>query len=124
MMSCGCRFDEDGPDDDGDDEVLDFYIDANGDPTERVRMGDQEVVIHYADVPESDITTVQGIRVTTPLRTVIDIAPDLGADHLDRIVQDCLRRRLFTTEEALARLAQPDMQKRPGAALLQQALRR
>jgi hypothetical protein len=39
-------------------------------------------------------------------------------------VQDCLRRRLFTVEEALARLAQPDMLTRPGAKLLRQALPR
>jgi hypothetical protein len=122
MMSCDCGFDEDGPDDDGDEEVLDLYIDSNGDPTERVLLNDQEVVIHCADLPESDITTVQGIPCTTALRTVIDIAPDVDADHLERIVQDCLRRRLFTVEEARARVAQPDMRGLPGAQLVQRAL--
>ena len=121
LISCGCRFDEDGPADD-DAEVLDVYLDANGDPTERVVRDGLEMVIHYADLPDADITTVQGIRCTTPLRTVIDIAPDVDAADLDRIVQDCLGRRLFTVDEARARLAQPDMRKRPGAELLRRAL--
>jgi hypothetical protein len=100
----------------------DIYMDSNGCPTERVRLGDQEVVVHYDDIPETDITTVKGIRCTTPLRTVIDIASDIDAAQLERIVQDCLDRRLFTAEEAWARLAEQDMVRRPGAELLRRAL--
>jgi hypothetical protein len=37
-------------------------------------------------------------------------------------VQDCLDRRLFTAEEAWARLAEQDMVRRPGAELLRRAL--
>ena len=121
MITCGCRFDEDGPADD-DSEVLDLYLDANGDPTEHVVRDGLEMVIHYADLPDTDITTVRGIPCTTPLRTVIDIAPDVDAADLDRMVQDCLARRLFTVDEARARLAQPDMRTRPGAELLRRAL--
>jgi hypothetical protein len=115
MLSCDCRFDED-------DEILDVFIDNNGDPTERVRCGDGDMLIHYGDLPETDITTVEGIRVTTPLRTVIDIASDVHREHLQRIVQDCLDRHLFTVEEARTRLAEPDMLKRPGAVLLREVL--
>lgn len=101
----------------------DLYIDANGCPTERVRIGGQDVIIHYADdIPESDVTTVRGIPCTTPLRTVIDLAPELEADELERIVQDCLDRRLFTLDEAHARLAEDDMVSRRGAAILRQLL--
>lgn len=122
MIGCGCRFDEDDSDE-SDEEVLDFFIDSNGDPTERMVRDGQEVVIHYADkMPASDITTISGIRCTTALRTVIDIAPDVDADHLGQIVDDCLRRRLFSVEEARSRLAQPDMEGRHGAALLRRAL--
>ena len=122
MMSCDCRFDEDGPDEDDDVIVDDVYIDANGCPTEVVRVGGQPAIFHYDDVPETDITTVDSIRVTTPLRTVIDIAPDVDIEHLRRIVQDCLDRQLFTVDEAMARLAQPDMLERVGAKLLRQVL--
>jgi len=98
------------------------YIDANGDLTERVVLGGQDVIVHYAEIPDSDITSVHGIRCTTPLRTVIDIAPETEAAELERIVRDCLDRRLFSREEAMARTAEPDMLTRPGAQLLRQML--
>ena len=99
-----------------------MYIDANGDLTERVVLGGQDVVIHYADIPESDITSIQGIRCTTPLRTVIDIAPETEAEQLKIIFRDCLDLGLFSREEAMARIAEPDMLTRPGARLLRQLL--
>ena len=55
----------------------DLWIDANGVPTERVRLGDQMAVIHYDTIPEKDLTVVRGIPCTTALRTVIDVAPEL-----------------------------------------------
>src|SRR5439155_17042536 len=64
-----------------DDEI---YFDSNGSLTERRRFGGQEVIVHYDDVPPSDITTVDGIPCTTALRTVIDIAPDLDRAQLRR----------------------------------------
>jgi hypothetical protein len=102
------------------DESL--YFDSNGCLTERRWLGGQEAIVHYDDIPETDITVHNDIRFTTPLRTVIDIAPDVEPDHLVRIVRDCLQRRLFTVEDALARVAKPDMVQRPGALLLGQAL--
>jgi hypothetical protein len=107
-----------------DDSINDMYIDANGCPTEVVVHGDQTVVIHYDDIPESDVTTVRGLRCTTPIRTVIDIATQTPERELRRIVQDCLDRGLFTIEEASRRLAQPDMASRRGAELLRQVLPR
>jgi len=101
-----------------------IYIDANGVLTERVRFGNQEIVVHYDDIPESDITTVRGLRVTTPVRTVIDIATQVDPPDLERIFRDCLDRGLFTFEEALARIDQPDMASRAGARLVRSALAR
>ena len=104
-------------------EPLDaFYIDSNGCLTERRRFGGEEVIVHYDDIPDTDITTHRGIPVTTPLRTVIDLAPDMEPDHLRAVILDCLRRRLFTVPEARVRLAQPDMATRRGAEILRQAL--
>jgi hypothetical protein len=102
----------------------DFSIDANGFLTERLELGGQDVIIHYADLPDSDITTVDGIACTTALRTVIDIASEIGTPELERIVRDCLERRLFSLGEALARIAEPDMLTHPGAQLLRHALAR
>lgn len=100
----------------------DLGSDADGCLTERVWLGGQEVIVHHDDVPESDITTVGSIRCTTALRTVIDIAVGLDAAELQRIVQDCLDRRVFTLDEARERLAEKDMSTRPGAMLLRQLL--
>jgi hypothetical protein len=53
-------------------------VDGNGQLTERMWLGEQEVIIHRGDVPETDITTIDGIRCTTALRTVIDVAPSVA----------------------------------------------
>jgi hypothetical protein len=121
LISCGCRFDEDETD--ASDLLTEpLGVDGNGLLTERMWIGEQEVVVHRGDYPESDITTVEGLRCTTALRTVIDIAPDITASHLEEIVEDCLERGLFTTTEASKRLAEPDMIGLRGADLLRRVL--
>lgn len=93
--------------------------------TRRMLLGPGlEVIVHFDDIPEKDITTVDGLRCTTPLRTVIDLAPDVDADELLRMVRECLERHLFTVEEARARLAEDDMLTRPGVDLVREALNR
>lgn len=94
------------------------YFDSNGVLTERRRIGGREYVVRYDDLPDSDFCIVDGIRCTTPLRTVIDLAIDLDPAELRRIVRDCISRGMFTVEEAKARVAQPDLVTRRGAQLL------
>jgi hypothetical protein len=101
---------------------LEYYLDTNGVPTERRVINGQEIVVHYGDIPETDITTFRGIRVTTPIRTVIDIAADLDGADLKHMIKDCLRRRLFTKEDAMARLAQADLATHRGANFVRRAL--
>ena len=84
----------------------------------RVMLNGVHAIVHYDDLPESDLAVRDGIPVTTALRTAIDIAPDVGAADLEAIVRDWLRRGLFTEEQARHRLAQPDMVERPGALVL------
>jgi len=104
------------------DRSGDMYFDSSGVFTEHRRLDDLEFVVHYDDIPACDVTTVKGIPCTTALRTVIDIAPDLSPFELARAVHDCLRRGLFTPDEAWARIAEPDMQQRLGASLLRHHL--
>jgi hypothetical protein len=118
---CGCRFDEDGSDT-SHSPLEPLGVDGNGSLTERMWLGDQEVVIHRDDVPETDITSVKGIRCTTALRTVIDVAPEVTAAHLNEMVLDCLARGLFTVAEARRRVSAPDMAGRRGADLLRRVL--
>ena len=101
-----------------------FFLDTNGFLAKRMTVGGQDVIVHYADIPESDITTIRGLRCTTALRTVIDLAVEIDAPELDLMVRDCLKRRLFTRDDARARIAEPDMATHPGARLLRQALLR
>lgn len=101
-----------------------FYFDVNGNLTERRWLGDQEVIVHYADLPAKDRTVVHGIPCTTALRTVIDLATSVDRDHLCRMIDDCLARRLFTLDEARARLGEDDMARHPGAPLVRRALPR
>jgi hypothetical protein len=58
------------------------------------------------------------------LWTVIDIAPDVEAAELERIVRHCLDRSLISREEAMARTAEPNMVSRRGVQLLRQVLAR
>jgi hypothetical protein len=53
---------------------------------------------------------------------VIDLAPTLTRPELQRIVDDMLRRRLFTLAEARRRLTDGDMIARPGAEILRRLL--
>jgi hypothetical protein len=96
--------------------------DGNGDPFELVLIGGVEVVVRYADVPESDVTVVDGLRCTTPLRTVLDLAPQVDREQLVGMVEECLGRHLFTVADALHRIAQTDMADRPGARLVASVL--
>jgi hypothetical protein len=119
MLTCGCRFDEDdGLDDDLDDDWRDdLGVDGNGCITETRHIGGQSVVVHYDDVPETDITVVDGVRTTTALRTVIDLAVSVRPAELESMLQNCLKRGLFTIDDARRRMAQRDMRDRPGAAI-------
>lgn len=90
-------------------------VNSNGCLPELRVIDGVETLIHYDDIPESDITEVKGIRCTTPLRTVIDIAADVERPELENILLRCLVRELFTVAEARQRLQQPDVAHRPGA---------
>jgi hypothetical protein len=97
--------------------------DVNGDRIERRWLGGQEVIVHHtASLPPQDVTVVRGIPCTTPLRTVLDLAPEIDSTELDRMVRTSLERGLFTVAEAVKRIGEPDMLVRPGAPLLAESL--
>jgi hypothetical protein len=138
LLSCGCRFDEDSllgldADDDDDDDTEgeiawdappELGMDRYGNITEHGTVGGLELVVHYGgDYPETDITTVDGVRCTTPIRTFIDVAPEMDPDDLRESVMDAIERGLFTQAEAWERVACSDMTTHVGAELLRRTLR-
>lgn len=85
------------------------------------RGGKGVAMIRFGD---ERATVVDGISYTTALRTVIDVACDVEIPELERLVRDCLARRLFTAEEAFVRLSADDMRTRPGAGRLRALIAR
>ena len=94
----------------------------NGYPMFRGTHGDFDVVVHVVDVPLSGITEVRGIRCTTPVRTVIDVASSLSPAGVRSMVTSGLQQLLLTGPELRDRLAQPDMADHPGARAVRVAL--
>ena len=59
------------------------------------------LILHRADLNESDIEQMQAVRVTRPLRTVLDL---LQTDHVDRslirqTIDEAMRRGLITGKQ-------------------------
>lgn len=77
-------------------------------------MHDDAVALHCAELPTDDIAEHSGYRVTTPLRTLIDIAADAtDEDQLARAIDDARRAGLITTRRLRSRAETLD----PRAAL-------
>jgi very-short-patch-repair endonuclease len=88
-------------------------------PTRRHRK--ELVVVHFARLQSEDVRTVSGIPVTSPARTVLDLAPDESLRDLGRLLKradenELLDRRRF--EALLARAGG-----HPGRGKLAAALR-
>jgi very-short-patch-repair endonuclease len=72
-----------------------FHLTA---PTRRHRK--EKIVVHFARLEADDVTTDEGVAVTSPGRTVLDLAPDKSARDLGRLLKraddnDVLDRRRF-----------------------------
>ena len=70
-------------------------------------------VHHSRTLTQADVTSERGLRVTTPARTILDIAPRLTDRRLVRMIND-LRLRGLLTPEALGSLTDR-CPARPGA---------
>lgn len=81
-----------------------------------VRIADPLVVLHHDDVPESEVEQRQAWRVTTPLRTLIDVAAgDLSQEQLNQAMSDALERGLVTRRAVLRSSA--ELSERPALRL-------
>ncbi len=65
--------------------------------------------VHYAQLYPEDVTTVQGIPVTAPARTLLDIATEITEEELAQAVARALERGLPTRDGIRAVIARyPD----------------
>lgn len=77
-------------------------------------MRNDAIALHYAELPTNDVSERSGYRVTTPLRTIIDIAANaLDEDQLARAIDDARRAGLVTNRRLRSRAETLD----PRAAL-------
>jgi predicted transcriptional regulator of viral defense system len=68
------------------------------------RQKDPVVVIHKTDLPAGDIEEWDGFRVTTPLRSLLDVATgELDLDQLERGIEEALTRGMTTRGALLGR---------------------
>ena len=54
--------------------------------------------VHYANLYPEDITTVDGVPVTAPARTLLDIATEVSNEELAEAVRRALERGLTTPD--------------------------
>jgi predicted transcriptional regulator of viral defense system len=59
------------------------------------------LILHYADLPQSDIGAVNGVRVTKPMRTILDLLEggEMPPVTLRQVLREALRRGLIRRSE-------------------------
>jgi len=86
-----------------DDEPIHVTIPGDpGDPREDLEL--EGVVIHRVPSlhPDDVVTLPDGMRVTSPARTLVDLAECLSADELRETFERALRRGLLDIDEVEA----------------------
>ncbi|MGH2457951.1 MAG: type IV toxin-antitoxin system AbiEi family antitoxin domain-containing protein [Chloroflexota bacterium] len=81
-------------------------------------------VVHLTRLPETDIRTYNGVRVTTPARAIVDAAAT-GADptQIHKAVQEALERGLANPDELrAAAVRRPNQHRRDVRRLVEEAL--
>jgi predicted transcriptional regulator of viral defense system len=59
------------------------------------------LILHRANLPDNEVGTIEGIRVTRPLRTIIDVISEetLSSDLIEQAIKQAVNRGLFTPDE-------------------------
>lgn len=85
------------------DDLIHITVPGSPDDPRDPREWPEGVVVHY--VPElhpDDVTTFGGIRVTTPARTIVDLAEELPRDELRDLVLGTLAMGLCDVDDIRA----------------------
>jgi very-short-patch-repair endonuclease len=89
-------------------------------PRSRRRAGPG--IIHRHPLPSSDVTVVEGLPVTTPARTLLDLASVAPRDKVEEALDDALHRGIVTIAGLRRRLAAVARPGRPGIATMRALL--
>lgn len=76
------------------DRCTEISISVPGDRNPRV----PDLEIHRVELPPRDITTYEGVPVTSPARTLVDLAAELTLPRLERAINEADKRRLITPD--------------------------
>jgi hypothetical protein len=87
----------------------------------RVRV--RGATVHHVSLGRRDVTQINGIRVTTPARTLIDLAAVLPRHRLEDALDDAVRRNLIRPRELEARLDKMIRRGRAGVGVLLELVR-
>ena len=69
---------------------------------DRSRASWPGAVVHRADLPSDDVEERDGLRLTTPLRTVLDLARSLSLEEAVAAADSALRQGLVTVDDLQA----------------------
>jgi len=84
------------------------------------RKGPEQVVMHVSDLNDDDVDDRGAFRVTSPTRTILDLAgSDVGQEQLDQVVAEAADRQIV--RESVIRIRMDDVGDR-GALRLERAL--
>jgi very-short-patch-repair endonuclease len=89
-------------------------------PRSRRRAGPG--LVHRHLLPAADVTTIGRIPVTTPSRTIIDLASVLPQDAVEEALDDALRRGMASIPSLRRRLAAIGRPGRKGTAMMRRLL--
>ncbi|MEX2557427.1 MAG: type IV toxin-antitoxin system AbiEi family antitoxin domain-containing protein [Actinomycetota bacterium] len=78
------------------------------------------VRVHHLALPAVDLTVVDAIPVTTPVRTLLDLAAVLPTDGVEEALDDALRRGLVTVRRLRWRLE--ELGRRPGVTTMRRLI--
>jgi very-short-patch-repair endonuclease len=91
-------------------------------PRHAARRGRPGIAVHRRTLAPWELTEHRGIPVTTPARTLVDLAARLTRDDLERAIAEADKRDLIDPEAL--RQALPDFGGQPGVAVLRDTLDR
>jgi len=81
------------------------------------------VTVHQlTDMTDDHITLIRGLPITTPERTIIDLAAVLSEGHLERIVDNGLAARIIDLDRLHEVFSEVGRQGKPGTRMLRRIL--